>query len=194
MGNKIDISLFLERADLLKNSSYFNEPREISFKLKYKRSEGGGSVTQKKPASREQLESFFIRVRPFLVKNEPVSTKAVIDYLLKKHIDNVDLVELEKYKKIYLELEHGALMVIRTTNKVGEVKEYTPYQMMWEYLYSDYFHLDTNKRKHMDEFKGILGPIIETMALVKLENFALLTLNLAAYIRKTRPTCLLDNV
>lgn len=179
MTTKNDIQLFIEKADLLMSSRIFQSPIEIHTKVSFK--QGEGMKTEQTMPNREDIESFGMRIRIFLAPSEPLFLDTILDYLINNDAQRADaysqyLTEFDSIKStspLTIELQNG-----------GTPQRFTSYELIWQYLYGEYFHLDDDKRTVLKSADGLIGKYAENAALGKLIEVAGLILEISNYLKQ----------
>lgn len=174
------IKLFIEKAELLADCSLLKNTPQFGTKIKWVADEG--EAVQQTSPPRESIESLGMRIRPFLVSSEPIFFKKIITKLVENELIATNKEVYQKYDRTFDELLKTSGLVIKI-NENDVTKEFTDNDMIWQYLYADYFHLDESKRRIIKD-SSIIGSFAETMALTKLIKFASLIVNLSNQIKQ----------
>lgn len=175
-----EIELFIERAELLRQCSFFNPKHKIKSNMSYKRGQDV-KITSSTPP-RESIESLGMRIRIFIAQKEPIRFDKFVRKLIKLNPENKE--KYDEYLRVYKGIIDSSPMVIRE-EKGGKVSEYTGYYFMWDQLYGEYFHLDKKRRARINHFQSLLGGIPESMALSKLHQLAQLIVHLSIFLQKS---------
>ncbi|MCL4354062.1 hypothetical protein M1349_01155 [Patescibacteria group bacterium] len=177
--DKSDIEAFLQQADLIFNSEYLQKPVKQSVNLCWKKGEPL-LVTSIMP-TREVIESFILRMRPVIVRNERLYVGKIVHGLIGETKDESEKNKLIKIQSLIEKHRERRLFTISVNNK-----EYGMPDFVWLYLYGKYFHLDKEKQEIIKQFESTLGSFSELSALSQLEGYAGLILFVAGYIKRKR--------
>lgn len=171
----LNLELFLDRAKNLELSTYLTKPTQHWL-------EGLQSNDELKlNKTREVIESFIMRLRPFLVYKENVCLLRIINNQLK---NETDLDNKGLYKKVLHAFksrrDSKAIAIIEHGNENSAL---FPNDLMWHFLYSGYFHSDEGKIKRTKEMNKSFVGVQEMIALSELHSFAKDVIFTAAIIR-----------
>lgn len=175
------IDLFVEKAKLLA-SSEFLKSSQISATISYSSETGATDFVSNTP-QREHIESFAMRIRIFLADKEMLHLGRFL-----KGMELFDTERAEDYRKFYRFYVTGINASTHSFKFLenGREVERNNYEVMWDVLYGDYFHVKKLHRERLKLYKNFLGPISETQSLIKLEIFAMLVIRVGRFLEERR--------
>lgn len=169
-----DIAKFLKQAQLVRDSSYISATRKSRVDIKYEQ-ESGIKFEADMPM-RQDIESILTRIRPFIEYKERLHVGRIISYLLDKHGESK---VLRAYQTLFTPEGERKYPAITHNGKDYRVRD-----LLIQYMYGRYLHLDQKKEEVIESFEKSLGPLAEYFALNQVDRYIGIILGVAGYIKK----------
>ncbi len=171
-----DVLEFLKQAELIRQSKYLNASAKSKVNIGYK--EGKGVRFSADMPARDDIEVILVRIRPFIEYNERLHVGRMITYLLDKYGNS----EFLKVHQVLFQPESEQQYPAITLNGKG----YRIRDLLIQYMYGKYLHLDPEKQEVTSVFEKTLGPLAEYFALSQIDKYVGIILGVAGYIRKNK--------
>lgn len=180
--SEADIDEFLKRVQLVRESSYFQNTQPVGDLFKLSFIEGMETSMHSPPpkASRESIESFIMRMRPLIVYEEELYVGKVCTFIFEGKGEFFEE-RLATYRKI---IKYKRTRKVFSLNVAGQTFQMS--DMVWLYLYGEFFHLERKKRKAIQDLDSVFQNFTINIALSELEWWAGLALSIAGDINLMR--------
>lgn len=138
------LKLYKESCDKLYQSAYFLKERKASFNFRYDETEHSFVFNCEAPTD-QVLDGLVLRLRPFLLENEPTNFNRITNELKRLLQGTVFEQKITNIKKKYrVDFLNGMKFKINGTEIVSEA-------MLFKWLNGYYYHLDKRKRDDLSE-------------------------------------------
>lgn len=138
------LELYKECCDKLGQSTFFSEERKAFINMNYNAGEHSLVVKTEAPPD-HVLDGFLLRLRPFILNDEPTNFNYVANQLIVLLQGSVFEQKIKNIKKIYnVDFLNGLKFII-------DGQEITSDAMLFKWLNSYYYHLDESKRDELSE-------------------------------------------
>lgn len=138
------LELYIECCDKLFQSIYFSEERKSSINMKYDACEHSVVFNCYSPSD-QVLDGYFLRLRSFLLNNEPTNFNHITNRLiliLQGSVFEQKIINVKK--KFNVDYLNGMKFII-------DGQEITSEAMLFNWLNSHYYHHDSTKREELSK-------------------------------------------